>query len=338
MQKKTSDFCFTIDTISQDICSGWYIRHDNKENVIIISYDDHKFELYPDIKREDVVAAGFTTLLCGFNIEFSPPLKNKDNLVFRDIDGNILYSEEIKLKNYIPDNTNNKIINIVEPFVEFNIKKVQESLMLNSIFKQYKKLFSESLSFKLVNGSNEDLITILAEMKTTLHLLSAAYLDYTRYKDPDFLRSIPEYPYQPKDQLMIDMRGDITGDNWYAPEEDGRWAGPLKRSSLLFPNLAIGEYEIGFEITGEIIPDATESFSIRINDIPIELKRDIKHIPCKLTGTFFITDEDSPFIALEFIFSEETREPETKSNLPDKDTRKLSIKIKYIYLKRKVVK
>jgi len=49
-------------------------------------------------------------------------------------------------------------------------------------------------------------------------------------------------------EVMIDMRREITGTNWYGAEDDGRWAGPELLSTLQMPPMQAGNYTLEFDI------------------------------------------------------------------------------------------
>jgi len=53
--------------------------------------------------------------------------------------------------------------------------------------------------------------------------------------------------HQPQ-ELVIDMQQDITGNNWYPAESDGRWAGPAALSTLQMPPLQAGNYTLELDI------------------------------------------------------------------------------------------
>lgn len=53
--------------------------------------------------------------------------------------------------------------------------------------------------------------------------------------------------HQPQ-ELLLDMRQDITGNNWYPAEIDGCWAGPGTLSTLQLPPLQPGLYAIELDI------------------------------------------------------------------------------------------
>lgn len=337
MQKKTQNYCFTIDTLSISECSGWYMRYDGKEKTLCVIINEKEIRINASNERHDVANTGLGDVFCGFFFQFNPKLNNKDKIIFKDTDGNILHRETILLKQYKKDEINEKIMHLIEPFVELDIKKVQQKLMTDNICKQYEKLFAESLEYKTNGDLRKELVHILAEMKTTLHLLSAAYLDYTRYKDPDFLKNIFTLDYPSNHHLVLDMRGDITGSNWYPAEQDGRWAGPLAQSSLLLPNLAPGTYQIEIKIVGEITSGSVDALHLFINEEPISLIRETSTLPSTLTGTFILKNSEEPFLTLLFDYRGEIHSPSEILNSEYRDTRKLSFRISTITFRKDVL-
>lgn len=310
------------------------MRYDGKEKSFFIIINDKKVKIHASNERHDVADKGLGDISCGFSFQFNPRLNSEDSVIFKDLDGNVLYNETVVLNHYKKDGINEKIMCLVEPFIELGIEKVKHKLMTNDICKQYEKLFSESLAYKTDGELRKELIQILAEMKTTLHLLSAAYLDYTRYQDPDFLKSISAPPCPPAHHLVLDMRGDITGANWYPAEQDGRWAGPLGQSSLLLPNLDTGTYQIQLEMVGEITTGSIDDLYLFINGEPITLARDTPALPCTLTGTFLLTNPEIPFLKLLFDYRGEIHSPSENVSHPSKDTRKLSFRMSTITFKK----
>jgi hypothetical protein len=49
-------------------------------------------------------------------------------------------------------------------------------------------------------------------------------------------------------ELVVDMRQDIAGSNWYPAESDGRWAGPATLSTLQMPPVQPGNYVLELDI------------------------------------------------------------------------------------------
>lgn len=49
-------------------------------------------------------------------------------------------------------------------------------------------------------------------------------------------------------EVMVDMRREIEGKNWYAAEADGRWAGPETLSTIRLPAMGAGSYKLEIEV------------------------------------------------------------------------------------------
>ena len=76
-------------------------------------------------------------------------------------------------------------------------------------------------------------------------------------------------------EVIVDLREAVQGDNWYAPELDGSWAGPGLVSSIRLPALRPAKYEILFDVVDAMNPAIIEGVSLHLNDHPLELHKDI---------------------------------------------------------------
>ena len=76
----------------------------------------------------------------------------------------------------------------------------------------------------------------------------------------------------PPQELALDMRRDIDGENWYGPEPDGRWAGPELLSRIKLPPLAPGAYALELSLADAIAPDIVYGLQIEAfgTDVPFE--------------------------------------------------------------------
>jgi len=185
--------------------------------------------------------------------------------------------------------------------------------MANRIYQQYHDLFKKIISEKTDKYLKMELVEILADMKTTIHLLCAAYLDYTRYKEPDFLISLPQFCPDTVSEFDIDMRGDITGSNWSEPGEKGRWTGEKARSSVLLPNPGPGKYAVRINVANEKRPGDLEKLRVYVNGAKIPFHKVGDAFPCALSGEIIV--EKSPFLAFHFQFDSSERQlPPDKKN------------------------
>ena len=67
-------------------------------------------------------------------------------------------------------------------------------------------------------------------------------------RERDFLVSFWKNHF-PND-LWIDLRQEILGENWYLPEVDGRWTGPGAAATIMLPPLPTGHFHVEIEVVG----------------------------------------------------------------------------------------
>lgn len=73
-------------------------------------------------------------------------------------------------------------------------------------------------------------------------------------------------------EIVIDMREEIDGDNWYYAEHDGRWAGPQALSTIRLPALRDGQYELQLDIVDAMEREIIAGMAVSLNGIPLEIK------------------------------------------------------------------
>ncbi len=73
-------------------------------------------------------------------------------------------------------------------------------------------------------------------------------------------------------EIHIDMRREISGENWYYAEHDGRWAGPANISTLKVPALRDGRYNIILDIADAIDPCIMTAMELMVNGVQVPLK------------------------------------------------------------------
>jgi len=334
MQNNAEKFCFTLVTLTSEQCSGWYARKDGGSDAIILRYGKDEYELQPTGLRLDVQAAGFENPKCGFSYVFEDPLPPGEILQFVSASGEELITAKTPDVPEKIDSINEYLIEAVEPFVDFAMQDAVAAAELPIVHKEYSKRLS-----KLFRNSNHDqilenLICTLADMKTTLHLLSAAYLEQMRYKDPDFIKRITGKIKHKPANYVVDMAGKITGANWLDADTEGRWTGPLPRSSVMLPALAEGDYSITLMIAEEIFPGASDNIRLMVDGLETVLKRDVSTKGIRLSGKAVITESAKGFIVLEMLFVGEMLSAHDINPTISKDMRKLSYKLEKISLAR----
>lgn len=72
---------------------------------------------------------------------------------------------------------------------------------------------------------------------------------------------------------VIDMRYFIDGQNWHNAEDDGRWAGPDRRSTLRLPKLGKGRYRLEIDIVDAMSPEIVRQMRISLNGAPVAMTR-----------------------------------------------------------------
>ena len=86
------------------------------------------------------------------------------------------------------------------------------------------------------------------------------------------------------------MRGNITGDNWYYAEADGRWAGPAKVSTIKMPSIGAGRFELLLEVVDAIELDILEGMSVSINGVMLKAIAGSPQFPKILRAEFSSQD------------------------------------------------
>jgi hypothetical protein len=78
------------------------------------------------------------------------------------------------------------------------------------------------------------------------------------------------------DQLELDLRDVVCGDNWYHAEPDGRWAGPATRSLIRLPALRPGRYACSLEIVDAMDEALLRQTEVRVDgqETPVQLQFD----------------------------------------------------------------
>lgn len=225
-----------------------------------------------------------------------------------------------------------EIVSKVEPFLDFDVAALRHKLIDDLVIDKQLQQIREQVGDVSEEGSLSGILRILAELKAEVHYLKAAYIEQTRYKDPRFEIEVPQpKPVLVPDVIDIDLRGEITGSNWWQAEPDGRWAGPENQSSLQFPAMGPGTYAIEITVLSDIDSGVMEQTHISLNRQPVTFNREGTEFPCRLmTQVSVPEDYRFPFWTLKFDFNRLTCPRE--KGFPD--DRKLAIKVQNIRISR----
>ena len=83
-------------------------------------------------------------------------------------------------------------------------------------------------------------------------------------------------------EIVLDMAHFIDGENWYKPEQGGRWAGPQQASTIHIPALAAGRYSLNIAVSNSMAPDIFRQLEVSFDGRKISIQ---KILCAHLTGT-----------------------------------------------------
>jgi len=126
-------------------------------------------------------------------------------------------------------------------------------------------------------------------------------------------------------QLSIDFSQRIEGDNWYANEPTGCWAGPGLESTLTIPALDMGRYRLAIAIENEYCD--LKTMQVKLNGTPFKFISSDYNVPVVLDAEVTV-DQELPCWGLAFQFTK-TSPPEGENGA---DQRRLGAFFKTINL------
>jgi hypothetical protein len=89
-------------------------------------------------------------------------------------------------------------------------------------------------------------------------------------------------------EIVIDFRDEIEGNNWYAAEVDGSWAGPGNVSTVKLPALRKGHYEFYLDIVDAMSPEIIGGMEISLNGAVLKTTVDVEGYPTMVFSQFVI--------------------------------------------------
>ena len=337
-EEKVFERKFALENLTSNYCSGWCVRSDGELAEITILKDGEIIgKGFANSVREDVDEAGLGPANSGFEIFFNEDFSDGEIELY---DNDILLGEasikefsNAKKLEYKSDVSRKKLLKSVEPFTEIDVRKSRLEIMDEVIIAQSREVIRAALDGGEEKLEKEKVINILGEIYAEMHYLKTAYLQNVVYQDPNFSLRIPKNAKTRllPDEIKLDLKGQVTGSNWYHSEQNGRWAGPENKSTIMFPALREGRYLCEIEVTSEIDDGVLDSTKVSFNGKPISFERKRGDFPEAIK--FFIEigeDFKKPFCQLSFEF-ESLRSPKEWGSL---DKRKLAIMINTVQLKR----
>lgn len=195
------------------------------------------------------------------------------------------------------DTRGGRLLRLVEPFVDLDIERVQSALVADILREKYERAINEELAHATGQEIIDRLVCMLAEIKTNIHLLNAAWLKDLRYKEPGFLDELPTLERVTPDKIEIDMRGEIVGAGWLDGDSEGRKGGP--KVSIILPKPGPGCWFILLEIAE--IKGSLDSLKLSINGEPSPFQLDKNAVPFFLGTKFMASENGDPFIAINLV-------------------------------------
>ncbi|MFN7139444.1 MAG: hypothetical protein ACK4UN_08905 [Limisphaerales bacterium] len=225
-----------------------------------------------------------------------------------------------------------EILSCIEPFLDLDLSTLRKKITDDIIVRRYRDELACNISGLQAQEQINFLIDTLSEIKAEMHYLKVAYVDKVRYRDPNFNTVVPEFSkvIHP-DVFDVDMRGDITGANWWHAEPSGRWAGPENQSSIQVPALGHGKYRLEISVVSEIDGGIIDGMHTSFNGTVLRLKRNRNELPCELVAEVDVSENYRlPFWSIKFEFGK-LKTPR-ENGLPD--DRMLAIMLDHIRFTR----
>ena len=128
--------------------------------------------------------------------------------------------------------------------------------------------------------------------------------------------------------ISLNLRNPIVGTGWHHAEQEGRWTGPARVSSLVLPPLPQGAYAVEFTTIGEASPGLADGLRLYVNDLECALACQKQQYKRVFSGSFILAEEcAAPFLTLDLIAPKTVRPSELRDS---RDSRLLGIKVSHI--------
>jgi hypothetical protein len=127
---------------------------------------------------------------------------------------------------------------------------------------------ADALKVKDFQRENELLLLHLHQVQEELEHYYIQHQDLLAKsgRDSNLIRFLKDN--QPS-EVIVDLRRDFDGENWYHAEDDGRWAGPKTMSSVRIPALVAGQYVMELDVVDAMSPEIVANMEVHLNGTPI---------------------------------------------------------------------
>ena len=117
-------------------------------------------------------------------------------------------------------------------------------------------------------------------LKTTKGVVIFTHTNDVKAKDSTLISPYSQNHHRQLQKIKIDLSKPINGGNWYDIEPTGRWAGPELESSLIFPALMAGNYQLALKIDNHFCD--LETMVVLFNDEPVNFSNTEFQVPIVL--------------------------------------------------------
>jgi len=146
--------------------------------------------------------------------------------------------------------------------------------LLNSLNSKQSEIDAQQVLVSELTQENELLLLQLHQVQEELehYFLQYQGLNGNVQRELGHISFLTQFWHeQQPSEIHIDMKGKITGENWYDAEVDGRWAGPANTSTLKIPELRNGRYSIILDIADASDPEIMTGLELKVNGVPVQL-------------------------------------------------------------------
>ena len=153
-----------------------------------------------------------------------------------------------------------------------NNQLTQQFEQLTTQLKQSTKDTSQSAELQ---EENELLLLQLHQVQEELEHYFLRYQELEKQQQAKATGFVTDFwrMHQPE-ELRIDMRQEVAGNNWYPAEADGSWAGPATVSTIQMPPLQPGDYTLEMDVVDSMDVDIVRGMRIEALDqsLPVQVE------------------------------------------------------------------
>jgi hypothetical protein len=85
-------------------------------------------------------------------------------------------------------------------------------------------------------------------------------------------------------EVVVDLRREISGNNWHEAESDGRWAGPEALSTIRLPAMGQGKYKLEIDVVDAMDPTLLQGMEVSLCGERVTLSKPGRSYPTIIRG------------------------------------------------------